>query len=218
MIRLVLVDDHVLLLDGLRGMFEAQKDIEVVGTAGDSTSALAIVGETRPNVLLLDVSIVGAPVTETVAAVRRISPQTRIVVLSMQDDARLVTELIALGISGYLLKSASWEELLTAVRMPRGHDDRLMLSISRRSLMEYAELAAAPKSGALSKRETEILMLTAVGLSNIQIGNKLGLTEATVKRHLHNVFGKLGASSRLDAVNRAKELRLIPSGPSVPRH
>ncbi|MEU5210233.1 response regulator transcription factor [Streptomyces sp. NPDC020742] len=214
MIRLALVDDHVLFLDGLRGMFEAQDDIEVVGSAGDSRAALEVVRETRPNVLLLDVSIVGAPVTETVAAVRSISPQTRIVVLSMQDDARLVTELIALGISGYLLKSASWEELLTAVRMPRGHDDRLMLSISRRSLMEFAELASTARHGTLSKRETEILMLTAVGLSNIQIGNKLGLTEATVKRHLHNVFGKLGAASRIDAVNRAKELRLIPASTS----
>ncbi|MQY04582.1 response regulator transcription factor [Actinomadura macrotermitis] len=211
MISLVLVDDHALLLDGLRGMFEAQDGIEIAGTAGDSAGALELVARARPDVLLLDVSIVGAPVTETVAAVRRISPQTRIVVLSMQDDPRLVTELIALGVSGYLLKSAGWEELLAAVRMPRGHEDRLLLSVSRRSLLELGGSAAAPP-GPLSKRETEILMLTAAGLSNIQIGSKLGLTEATVKRHLHNVFGKLGAASRIEAVNRAKELRLIPAG------
>lgn len=216
-ITLALVDDHELLVDGLRGMFESQPDVVVVGSAGDSDSALTLVESTRPNVLLLDVSIIGAPVTETVAQVRKISPQTRIVVLSMHDDPLVIAQLVDLGISGYLLKSASWEELLVAVRMPEGLHDRLLLSVSRRCLRQLAGAAAGRPAGPLSQREVEIMMFTSAGLSNLQIAKKLGLTEPTVKRHLHNIFGKLGAVSRLDAVNRAKEQGILPPTPSLPR-
>jgi len=219
-ITLALVDDHELLVDGLRGMFEAQPDVDVVGSAGDSDSALALVEETRPNVLLLDVSIVGAPVTDTVETVRRISPDTRIVMLSVHDDPRIVARLIDLGISGYLLKSARWDELLAAVRMGDGLHDRLLLSLSRRSLQQLGEgaaHAATSGGGVLSERQVEIMTFTSVGLSNQQIATRLGVTEPTVKRHLHNIFTKLGAVSRLDAVNRARDLGIIPAGSPVAR-
>jgi DNA-binding NarL/FixJ family response regulator len=207
-IRVVLVDDHALMREGLREILNSQPDITVVGEAGDSAAAVATVAEHEPDVVLLDVEIPGDEVTTTVSRLRHLSPRTEIIILSMYDGPHLLQRLLALGIRGYLLKSVRREELFSAVRACRSGDGRIILSVSRRSLAQVPTSSA----GALSRRELDVLELAAQAMSNAQIAARLYLTEATVKRHLSNIFGKLGAVSRIDAVNKAVAASLIPGG------
>lgn len=212
-VRVAIVDDHTLFRVGLREIIEDQYDMEVVGEAGDSDGALALLSELRPDVMLLDVSIPGQDVTATVKSVRELSPATRVVILSMQDDADLVRELIVLGVRCYLHKSASWDELMAAIRMAHLSTNRVMVAVSPETLTQMSggrEEPIAAQANQVSARELEVLELVAHALSNAQIAAKLGLTEATVKRHLHNIFVKLGAVSRIDAVNKAVASAVIP--------
>jgi len=117
----------------------------------------------------------------------------------MYEGPQLVQSLLAVGIRGYLLKSVHGRELVSAIRSLRDGEARILLSVSRESLA----YALAPRSQTLSDRELQVLELTAHALSNTQIASRLRLTEATVKRHLRNIFVKLGAVSRIDAVNKA---------------
>jgi len=211
-VRVLLVDDHALFRDGIRGILEMQDGFVVVGEAGDSERALFLVAETHPDVVLLDVEIPGEKVTSTVRRVRLLAPDCRVIILSMHDGPRLLRELLALGIRGYLLKSISWHELVAAIRSSWADPSRVILSISPESLAGACE----PASPLLSPREREVLELTAEAMSNGQIATRLSLTEATVKRHLHNIFAKLGAVSRIDAVNKARAASLIsPERPFV---
>ena len=203
-IRIVLVDDHVLLREGLREILSVENDLEVVAEAGDSTSAVAAVGKERPHIVLLDVEIPGDEVTTTVRKMNAVSPGSRIIILSMYDGPQLVQGLLGLGVKGYLLKSVARFELVAAIRSAHSDDGRIVLAVSPESLL-HAEVA----SSVLSDREQMVLELVAEAMSNVQIATRLGLTEATVKRHLRNIFVKLGAVSRIDAVNKATAASLI---------
>jgi DNA-binding NarL/FixJ family response regulator len=204
-ITVVLVDDHVLMREGLREILETSPDIVVVGEAGDSANGVSLVGALQPQVLLLDVEIPGGDVTDTVAKVQKVSAKTEIIILSMYDGPHLVQRLLGMGIRGYLLKSVTRQELVSAVRNAIIDDGRVILSVSRRS---FAQMPAQ-MIGALSPRELDVLELAAQALSNAQIAARLYLTEATIKRHLSNIFAKLGAVSRIDAVNKAVAASLI---------
>ncbi|MEU7895995.1 response regulator transcription factor [Nonomuraea sp. NPDC049152] len=204
-IRVLLVDDHVLVREGLRELLEAQAGMVVVGEAGDSESAVALTAKERPHVVLLDVEIPGDDAPTTVARIHRHSPETQVLILSMYDGPELLRSLLAAGIRGYLLKSASIQEVVSAIYSARCGDGRVLLAVSRESL---AQVDGQP-SDLLSDREREVLTLAAQALTNTQIGSRLGLTEATVKRHLRNIFVKLGAVSRIDAVNKAVSASLI---------
>jgi DNA-binding NarL/FixJ family response regulator len=214
-ITILIVDDHALLREGLREILEAQDDMVVVGEAGDSASAIALVAEKRPNVVLLDVEIPGEDVTTTVSRIRALSSDSKVIILSMYDGPQLLRSLLAVGVRGYLLKSVHRQELVTAIRSAHSDNGRVVLAVSRESLAQAQE----PSSDLLSAREREVLELTAQALSNTQIASRLSLTEATVKRHLRNIFVKLGAVSRIDAVNKATAASLITvkDRPAAPR-
>ncbi|MFL6137203.1 MAG: response regulator [Frankiaceae bacterium] len=201
---IVLVDDHVLFRQGLREIFQLEDDLVVIGDAGDAKGALDIVRRRPPDVIILDVGIPGDDVRRTVAVLRQAIPLTKIIILSMFDEPALITNVLAAGVSAYLLKTASREELIAAVRGVLTHD-RLLLNISRDSFERVT--GASPM--VLSPRETEILQLVAEAYSNAQIAHRLHIAEGTVKRHLRNIFAKLGAVSRLDAVNKALSLHIL---------
>jgi DNA-binding NarL/FixJ family response regulator len=203
-IRVALADDHALMREGLRQILMAQHDISVVGEAGDSSGALAVVAAEKPDVVLLDVEMPGEDVTVTVRRMKAASPRTKVVILSMYDRQHLVQSLLALGIKGYLLKSVTGEQVVAAIRNATAQDGNVVLSISAQSLS-----AAADYDSVLTDRERAVLQLAASAMSNVQIASRLSLTEATVKRHLHNIFTKLDAVSRIDAVNKAVARSLI---------
>jgi DNA-binding NarL/FixJ family response regulator len=210
----LIVDDHALVREGVRGILETQHDMRVVGQAGDSDTTLALAAAEQPDVILLDIEIPGREVTTTVRQIRDCSPGSRVIILSMYEGPQLVHALLAAGIRGYLLKSTHWQELVVAIRSVVADKDRVVLGVSRQSLGTV--LGGAPGE-TLSPREREVLALVGEALSNGQIASRLSLTEATVKRHLRNVFAKLGAVSRIDAVNKAAQWQLLrnPAGPAA---
>jgi DNA-binding NarL/FixJ family response regulator len=186
-VRILVADDHALLREALCELLAAEPGLAVVAQAGSGAEAVRLAARHRPDVVLLDVRM---PQNDPPVTVRQIlsgDPRTRIIVLTMDDDPRLAARLRAAGVCGYLHRSAHREQLVAAVR----------------DLPQTPAPALPPTPGPLSARELEVLRWAALALSNRQIGNRLGITEGTVKRHLRNVFGKLHAVSRIDAVNIA---------------
>ena len=207
-IRILVADDHTLLREALCELLRAEEDFDVVADAGDARAAIRLAAQTRPDVALLDIQM---PYNEDPAAtVRHLlqrQPELRIIILSMDDHPVLVRQLLALGVRGYLHKSASRQTLSAAIR-ERADSGRRTVTVSVASGALQPDTRLTTR-GRLSEREIEVLGLVAAALSNRQIGARLGITEGTVKRHLRNLFEKLDAVSRLDAVNKAVALSLI---------
>ena len=197
---MLLADDHAMVREGMAEMLSTAEGMEVVGQAENGRQAVALARERTPDVVILDVEM---PVMGAQAALRRlleISPQPKVMIVTVFADQRLVRELLGLGASAYLSKNASMKDLLAAVRSVARdeHGENVILSVPRGALEPEQEA----ESG-LSPRETEILLLAARGSGNRQIGENLHVSETTVKRHLSNVYKKLGVGSRGEAVSKA---------------
>jgi DNA-binding NarL/FixJ family response regulator len=203
-IRVLLADDHTMFRQGLKEMLTTDEGIEVVGEAENGEETLKLAGEMLPDVLILDVDMPVMGAREVLERLVRISPMPRVVIATMYDDPRLVRELLGLGASAYLVKSASLEELLAAVHAAakdpeEPHDENVVLVLPRETL-EKVESGTDEK---LSARELEILLLVARGMSNRQVAQALMLSEATVKRHLANLYPKMSVNSRGEATRKA---------------
>ena len=202
-IKVLLADDHTMFRQGLREMLSTDEDIRIVGEAENGAEAVGLPAETQPDVVILDVEMPVMGAAEAMDGLLRLSPTPRILIVTMYDNPRLVRELLARGASGYLVKSASLEELLAAVRnaarSPSGLSGEHVVLAVPRGTLEKVEQA----EDGLSGRELEILLLAARGLSNRQIATSLTLSEATVKRHLANVYAKMRVGSRSEAARKA---------------
>jgi DNA-binding NarL/FixJ family response regulator len=207
-ISVVLVDDHALFREGVAELLASDSTFHVVAQGSDGAQALALVTEHRPDVVLVDVEMPGPGARATVSRLRQEHPDTRIIVLTMHDKPELVRELLSQGASAFLVKTITRLELIAAVRSVVTSRGNVLLSVSRRTINH---LDNPPPNTALSARELEVLRLAALAMSNAQIGKRLLITEGTVKRHLTNVYAKLGATSRVDAIRKATIARLIPS-------
>ncbi len=204
-IRVVLADDHTMFRQGLKEMLSTDEGMEVVGEAENGREAVALVREQKPAVVILDVEMPVMGATEAMERMLVLPAPPKVLIVTMHDNPRLVRELLARGASGYLLKSASLEELVAAVRAaavrdsPGAPGENIIVAVPRGTL----ERGEEKREGEPSGRELEILLLVARGLSNRQIAASLSLSEATVKRHLANLYAKMKVGSRSEATRKA---------------
>jgi DNA-binding NarL/FixJ family response regulator len=217
MIRVLIADDQALVRGGFRMILGAQRDIDVVGEAGDGREALELARELRPDVVLMDIRM---PELDGLEATRRLladDGMTRVLVLTTFGENEYVYEAMKCGASGFLLKDISPEQLAAAVRVAARGEALLAPAITRRLIEEFVR-RPLPGSGPpaalrdLTERELEILTLVARGLSNSEIAAMLFLSEATVKTHITHVLAKLGLRDRVQAVVLAYECGLVQPG------
>ena len=200
-IRVHLADDHTMFREGLESILASREGIEVVGRSSTGEEAAIQIGQTKPDLVITQLDMQLKTAEEIRSGIREASPESKIVVLTMFDNLHYLKALSTLGIDAYLHKSSSAEELLATIdavsRQAGGQ--HAVISMPRGLLERMGEEPA----GALSERETEVLVLAARGLSNDQIAEELHLAPATVKRHLANVYQKIGVRSRSEAVRTA---------------
>lgn len=201
-ITAVIIDDHTLFRDGVRELLSTQPEIEIVAEGGDGDDAVALASRHRPDVVLLDVAMPGPPPQVVIPQIRMLCPEARVVVLTMHGDPELAHELLTLGARAYLVKDVSREQLFGAVHTVMHDDERTILASSKQSLASLYQSEHVDSPG-LTAREREVLELVARGMTNTQIGSALDIAEGTVRRHLSNAYRRLGASGRVDAINRA---------------
>ncbi len=211
-ITVLLADDQALFREGLRTLLSVQPGIEVVGEAANGEEAIRSVEKLRPAVVLMDLQM---PVLDGVAATRHIhsaQPECKVIVLTTFDDDEYVFEGLRAGAVGYLLKDVPSERLIEAIRLAARGESFLQPSVAYKVISEFARLTRKTDRQLvepLSNRELEILALVASGSSNKEIGAALFIAEGTVKNHLTNILGKLGARDRTQAALKARELGLI---------
>jgi len=206
-IRILLVDDHQVVREGLRRMLELEEDMEVVGEAADAKEALTQAELLSPEIILLDIKMPGVDGIELTRQLKEKQPTCNVIMLTLYDE--YLAQAIEAGAVGYLLKDIKREELVRAIRAVHQGRSPLDLSISRDRL---AELAATPESKQrpyLSERELAILRLIADGLVTREIANQLFLSQASVKRSVGLIFDKLGVHNRSEAVSEAHKRKLI---------
>jgi two-component system response regulator NreC len=202
-IQVVLVDDHAVVRSGLRLLLDGQKDIEVVGEAGNAQDAVFRARALKPDVILLDVVMPGESGIDVLPTLLKESPDTRVLVLSMQDDPSYVREAFAAGASGYVLKEAADEEVVSAVREIAGGGSYVHPALGARMVAAEAQERAAAEADPLSEREREVLRLLALGHTNQEIADQLFISVRTAESHRAHIMQKLRLATRAELVRYA---------------
>jgi two-component system, NarL family, response regulator LiaR len=209
-IRILIVDDHALVREGLRAVLETQKDMELVGEARDGEEAVARAALLKPDLVIMDLVIPGK---DGVAATREIlqaNPQIKVLVLSSYLDDEKINNVLHSGAMGYLLKDSNPQELLQAIRSIYRGKSVFDPAVQRKLLDQlHRGSAEKPADPLLTEREAEVLRLMAQGASNFQIAQKLSLAEGTVRFHVSNILGKLHQENRTQAVLYALQKGLV---------
>jgi DNA-binding NarL/FixJ family response regulator len=205
-IRLLLVDDHPVVRDGLRGVFADDPDFEVVGEAGNGAEAVARVERVGADVVLMDLRMPEMGGVEAIRRLRERAPSVRVLVLTTYDTDSDVLPAIEAGATGYLLKDAPREELIRAVRAAFEGQPVLSPAVASRLM---GRVRTPPPAAALSQRELDVLRLIADGATNREAAARLFVSEATIKTHLLHIYEKLGVRDRAAAVGEAYRRRLL---------
>ncbi|MEU0985872.1 response regulator transcription factor [Streptomyces sp. NPDC005953] len=217
-IRVLIVDDQMMVREGFSVLLNAMPDIEVVGEAVNGREAVAKVAELVPDVVLMDIRM---PELNGIEATREIvagGEKSKVLVLTTFDLDEYVYQALRAGASGFLLKDASARQLADGVRVVAAGEALLAPTVTRRLITEFSKLGATPKAPALSQvgdlteRETEVLVLIAQGLSNAEIASHLVVAESTIKTHVSRILVKLGLRDRTQAAVFAYEARLVTPG------
>ena len=202
-IRVVVVDDHAVVRSGIKLLLDSHDDIEVVGEAGNAQDAVFRVRELTPDVILLDLVMPGEGGIEVLPKLLKEAPAAKVLVLSMQDEPSYVREAFAAGASGYVLKEAADEEVVTAVREIAGGGSYVHPTLGARMVTAEAAERAAAEADPLSDREREILRLLALGHTNQEIAKMLYISVRTAETHRAHIMQKLRLSTRAELVRHA---------------
>jgi len=209
-IKLLIVDDHTVVRDGLSAILDREEDFTVVGEAGNGLEAVERTRQLRPDVVLMDLHM---PELDGVEAMRRIREEgldTKFIVLTTYDTDEYIFHAIEAGAMGYLLKDASREVLFKAVRAIHRGESLIQPAVATRVLERFAQLSRqVVETAVLSERELAVLRLMATGAANKEIASALTITESTVKTHVANIFQKLDVNDRTGAVTHALQRGII---------
>ena len=203
-VTILLAEDHAVVREGTRKLLESQPDFEVVGEAGDGEEAVELTKQLHPEVVIMDITMPKLSGIEATKQIKVLCPSTAVLVLTGYDYDEYVFALIEAGAAGYLLKEATGDELIDAIRLVKAGEPavhprimRKILDHLRTPVQEPAEIATAES---LTEREMEVLRWAVKGMSNKEIADALCLSVRTVQAHLQNIFNKLGVGSRSEAI------------------
>jgi len=205
---IVLADDHAVVRSALRMLLEAEPGFEVVAEAGDATNAIRYVRGHKPTILILDLNMPGPSSLESIPAIKEASPDTQIVVLTMQAETAFARQALQAGVVAYVLKEAAEEELVTAVRSAAQGETYLQPALGARMAAEPAGRAEDD----LSEREIDVLRRIALGFTNSEIAEQLFLSIRTVESHRAHIQQKLGLTTRSELVRYALDHGLVEAG------
>jgi DNA-binding NarL/FixJ family response regulator len=212
-LEIVLVDDHVMVREGLRHLLLTFKNIEVVGEAGDGQEAIALIREKQPDVVILDLSMPKLSGVDAIGEIKKIAPDTQILILSMYANEEYIRQTMKSGASGYLLKQSASEELKAALHFIANGQIYLSPAISKSVvhgwLSPKASGATDAEKGLVSKREKQIIKLLAEGYSNKKIAEQLFISVKTVETHRHHIMEKLELDSFAALVKYAIKEKII---------
>jgi two-component system response regulator NreC len=212
-LRLLLVDDHALVREGLHLVLSAQPDMEVVGEASNGSEAVDMVKHLRPDIVLMDITMPGMNGIEATRAIVALGPGVRVLGLTIHENPEYFFRMLAAGACGYVLKGATSAELVSAVRAVYRGGICISAAMASYMLAEHLRSRDAPKTGEdrLTARESEVLRAVARGLTNQEVADALHLSARTVESHRSNIMAKLGFTSRAQLVNFALRKGLLRS-------
>ncbi len=220
-IRVLLVDDHALFRKGLASLLAREKGFYVVGEAQNGAEALSKAKDLKPDIVLMDIYMPGGDGLEATRRIREALPSSKVVILTVSEDDKNLFEAIKSGAHGYLLKKIELGDLFEMLRGVSRGEAPISRATAAKILKEFAEQASRgreePAEEKLSLKEREVLELVTRGLTNKEIGNKLGITENTVKNHLKNILDKLHVKNRVQAAAFALQHELAKN-PSARAH
>jgi two-component system response regulator NreC len=211
-IRLLLVDDHQIVRAGLRMLFQAESDMEIVGEVDTGEDALRAVGELKPDVVIMDVAMPGMSGIEATRRIKEISPDTAVLAVTMHEDEQYFFEMLNAGASGYIPKRAAPDDLVSAIRVVSQGEVFLYPSLAKylvKDFLHRVESGGVPAGEELTPREREVLTYIAEGYTNREIADALVISVKTVDRHRENIMRKLNLHSRVELVKYAIEKGLI---------
>ncbi|MCA9870199.1 MAG: response regulator transcription factor [Caldilineae bacterium] len=208
-IRILVADDHPIVRDGLVAVLSTQADFQVVGEAGNGFEVVSQVAALVPDIVLLDLEMPEMDGVQALEQLRSLGRPVRAIAFTAFDSDERILSAVRAGAKGYLLKGAPREELFNAVRVVHAGGSLLQPIVASRLIERMTEPVAEPLPEPLTPRELEVLGLMAVGLQNKEIGDRLAITERTVKFHVSSILGKLEAGNRTEAVSIAVQQGLI---------
>ena len=214
-IRLLLVDDHEVIRAGLRMLFAAEDDMEIVGEASNAEEAIEAVAKLEPDIVLMDVVMPGLSGIEATRRIREASPETNVLALTMHEDEQYFFEMLHAGASGYVPKRAAPDDLLSAIRVVSRGQVFLYPSVAKMLVKDFVQRGGVdshPVHEQLTPREREVLTYIAEGYTNREIAEELHISPKTVDRHRENIMGKLDLHSRVALVKYAIEKGMISVG------
>jgi DNA-binding NarL/FixJ family response regulator len=208
-IRILIVDDHPVTREGLHAALDVEGGVEVIGEAGSGEQAIEDAGSLRPDVVFMDVRMPGMGGIEAARAIRQASPDTKVILVTVDESRASISEAIQAGVSGYLLKDTSPDELVNAARLAVEGKAVIHPQLTRAFIEEVQTAEKRGDAAALSRREKEILQKVAYGATTKEVAHDLGISPHTVKTHLERIFEKLGANDRAQAVAIAIRTGLV---------